>query len=190
MNKVPSARTKLQHSSKGTNNNGVSQLKPVEGNLEQIEKHKTPAPPWKTATRNNESPKTAATEEQKTETSSLSKSSPPKSVGIYHGEGYVPKRYRRKKGWIRRWLEVFGIGLDHVILEDSLAEEVVDGLELTPADVRKMMASFDRIDTGGNGYFDYQVRSHEPHPLPTITATTATTTATTTTTTNLTTISR
>ena len=114
MNKVPGARKQLQKefkSFKDANSNGVHQSEEPLSNA---------TPPWIIASR-----KTAPGQHE-TETSTF-KSASPKHTGstnTYPRGGYVPKRYRRKKGWILRWLAIFGIGLDHIILEDSLAEEV------------------------------------------------------------------
>ena len=152
MNKNASSKTSSKPT-KETNHRELPLKTAPQGTLD-------PPSAWRNASRkvapgNHEMLKISTTTETST-TKSLS----PKHVDGIHRGGYVPQRYRRKKGWIRRWLEIFGIGLDHIILEDSLAEEVVNGLELTPSDLRKMMTAFDLIDVGGNGYFDYHVRNY------------------------------
>ena len=58
---------------------------------------------------------------------------------------------KRKKGFVERFLAIFGIGFGDVKLRDPRALEAVQALHLQPWHLRKLKFKFDKIDIDGSG---------------------------------------
>jgi hypothetical protein len=58
---------------------------------------------------------------------------------------------KKKKGFLERFLAIFGIGFGDVKLRDPRALEAVQALNLQPWHLRKLKFKFDKIDIDGSG---------------------------------------